>query len=479
MVDLGETETLFCGASLLAELVSGVKSDEIAARLKALGKSRPDPRISSHYVKMLAKPPFTAGSSRGMWNDILTQLMSVHADPRTPARLRLLEPDYLTVFGATVMGKYMKAQLPLRAQKTEDALAGREVATEAELTAIEGIRASLPSATPATVEVEVPKDDHLYFWGRIAEDPADPGRRSEYRSWLAARNDPRAEFIEIQESKVIHGRLPPAQKAREQKLLAAHQMEWMGPIAKLVARPVFERGFLDSGGLTPKSTLTGQMAGHPLWATVRELWVSYNNEQGHGVVLHPVMKSLRTLTSVNASLLEILFRADAPPRPLERIHTWADIFLVLHEKQMAPGLPQLKTLDFSDEWRDKAHLSELVPVWSSPVMARLEHIHFNTRLDPESWLHFLRTLVPNSVQADIQIRDSKFARGPDGKYSVAEITPGADAKSGNLYSGEEDFLKRVAKVDWAKLTVKKPEGCSDAEWKKVEKIFKGVPVTFA
>jgi hypothetical protein len=461
--------------TLLHELVHGIKAVEIARRLNALGQFPPDPRISNHYMEMFAAPPFTAGSSRKMWVDILEQLSTNQLDPRTPKRMRDLEPGYLTIFGATVMGKSMKFQLKAHAKKIDAALARLEQATEAELEAMAAILALVPAQSAAPVVAEN-SDDHPYFWKRIAEAPADPSRRSEYRAWLASRNDPRAEFIAIQELKAIHGRLPPAEKEREQKLFAQHQKEWLGPIAPLADYPVFENGYLSVCSLTPKSTLTGKLAGHPLWATVREMYVGYNKQQGHAVVLHPMMKSLQKLNSVNPSLFEQLLRPDAPLRPIEQIEAWGSCSRLVDEKQDAPGLPRLKGLTLEDDNDDG--LEAMLPFWRAPMVSRLEIIRFQDRgVDFGEWQHFLERAMPSSVRAVIDLEDILFRRAANGPYSLVEVVLQID-DNGNLYDihRKTEQLKDLAKTSWQEVTIRKPANTSASTWAAVEKIFSKVKI---
>lgn len=94
--------------------------------------------------------------------------------------------------------------------------------------------------------------DREAFLQTILEDPDDDTSRLIFADWLEERGESeRAELIRVQ---CELARLPEDNprhphyaewKAREQALLRAHEREWAAPLAGLVNRSEFQRGFID------------------------------------------------------------------------------------------------------------------------------------------------------------------------------------------------------------------------------------------
>jgi uncharacterized protein (TIGR02996 family) len=87
----------------------------------------------------------------------------------------------------------------------------------------------------------------------LRENPDDLAAHMAYGDYLAERGDPRGEFAQVQLA-LENAKLPPERRAelrqREAELLAAHQAEWLGPLANLFRRGdgshcVWARGWLD------------------------------------------------------------------------------------------------------------------------------------------------------------------------------------------------------------------------------------------
>jgi uncharacterized protein (TIGR02996 family) len=82
------------------------------------------------------------------------------------------------------------------------------------------------------------------FLRAIIEDPDDDALRLVYADWLEERGQAaRAEFIRIQ-CGLARSPGDAALKAREQELLEAHQVEWLGTLRRWAVRWTFRRGFL-------------------------------------------------------------------------------------------------------------------------------------------------------------------------------------------------------------------------------------------
>lgn len=89
--------------------------------------------------------------------------------------------------------------------------------------------------------------DHDSFLAEIFASPDDDGPRLVYADWLLEQGDPRVEFIhlQIQRAALEHGSSPARRlRKRELELLREHEAEWAGPVADLVDRYEFRRGFV-------------------------------------------------------------------------------------------------------------------------------------------------------------------------------------------------------------------------------------------
>lgn len=144
------------------------------------------------------------------------QLEAVHRDPRVADALPTLADGYTRIFGDTVMGRWMEdhlAKLAQRAAKHFDAKhPARAPLSAAEVASVAAMEARFTTARPvAKVEAH---DDEAALLGDIAACPRDPAPRERYRAWLAAKGDPRAEFIALQRKRAAEGGLAARRRAR-------------------------------------------------------------------------------------------------------------------------------------------------------------------------------------------------------------------------------------------------------------------------
>src|SRR5438874_7243327 len=86
------------------------------------------------------------------------------------------------------------------------------------------------------------------FLRAIRAAPDDDLPRLIYADYLDERGDPRGEFIRLQIERPRLPRSDPRRaelKAREDELLRRHREDWEGPLADVVSRADFRRGFID------------------------------------------------------------------------------------------------------------------------------------------------------------------------------------------------------------------------------------------
>src|SRR5262245_46162790 len=85
----------------------------------------------------------------------------------------------------------------------------------------------------------------------VLAEPDDDGPRLVFADWLDDHGEPeRAELIRLQIDRVRRS-FPRDEFStrweREERLLRAHEMAWVGPIANLVQGARFRRGFVERG----------------------------------------------------------------------------------------------------------------------------------------------------------------------------------------------------------------------------------------
>jgi uncharacterized protein (TIGR02996 family) len=100
----------------------------------------------------------------------------------------------------------------------------------------------------------------------VCEAPDDDAPRLVLADWLAARGDPRGEFIACQIA--AETGVNPQAGERAEALLAAHELAWAAPLPAPVASWTFRRGFLDCVWIHPGRDVSALRARHPIRAVV-------------------------------------------------------------------------------------------------------------------------------------------------------------------------------------------------------------------
>src|SRR5437763_11909659 len=91
-------------------------------------------------------------------------------------------------------------------------------------------------------------DDEIAFLRLILADPDADGPRLVLADWLDEHGQPdRAEFVRLQcaAARGDSAALTPAARARMDELETAHRAAWLGPLARVVFRVAFRRGFAE------------------------------------------------------------------------------------------------------------------------------------------------------------------------------------------------------------------------------------------
>lgn len=167
-------------------------------------------------------------------------------------------------------------------------------------------------------------DPDADFLRRIYLSPEDDAPREDYAVVLAAREDPRGEFIALQ---LARARGEEVAEKRESQLLAKHAAQWGSPILDEVDRQAFchtwndarsapakryegvrfERGFLSHVSMFRNTIRTAGYFDHPAWSTVRNIaWTPVVSEAmgslqdvgGPSSILKQIAKCSRPLSTV-------------------------------------------------------------------------------------------------------------------------------------------------------------------------------------
>lgn len=205
----------------------------IVAKNSGLEKVRPivqawlamemDPRFGRAAVRLLNAEGAALRSWTASTKDFVTCVFT-HADAAIARELTVAEQ----VISGPVARKKWAALLEERAASKHPLGEGaREAPTVA-------------SAPSARSEAE--------FLRQILASPADDSLRMVYADWLLEQGDRRGEFIQLQLARA-QGKVSPAAKEREKKLLAGLRADLLGPLSACFAASGlgFERGFLVKG----------------------------------------------------------------------------------------------------------------------------------------------------------------------------------------------------------------------------------------
>jgi uncharacterized protein (TIGR02996 family) len=323
-------DLLVCHASPTGKVAAalnfeGLSTRELTQRVSELARLPRDPRVASALCALVEAPPFTSQAMKPMWNAAFEQLVEKHYDPRSSARLRTV--DIGQSFGATNMSKWMRKQIDatLEALEQRDVELGRPPRYEAGVqrlvdAAWAAAEAEARSAAQAEDQPATPKGTGDELLAAVLAAPEDDAPRLVYADWLDNEGESaRAELIQLQIQRAREGGVP---GERELKLVAKHAAKWLAPIVPVLKKGSweFERGFLDTCTIYPRKGKAAELAGHPLWATVRHATLSETGDPAP-IVTHPVMNQLRSIRLWTYPRgLAGLLDSDAPIEELHHVY---------------------------------------------------------------------------------------------------------------------------------------------------------------
>jgi uncharacterized protein (TIGR02996 family) len=197
--------------------------------------------------------------------------------------------------------------------------------------------------------------------GEVLDRPDDDALRTVLADALIENGDPRGELIMLQ----LDASPDPAKRRRVDQIIEQHREHLLGALDRAVKPEVtFARGFLarcalKKGSSAEIAAMVRKTAGDPLWATVEHIEGPHDRE----IVLHPVMRSLRSLAHSELGLREL---ASWPRLTglVDKLHQREDLELMVAPTSFAA----LRTLDLS------LHSVFGAQLLASPLAARLDHL---------------------------------------------------------------------------------------------------------
>jgi uncharacterized protein (TIGR02996 family) len=336
---------------LLATIAEVAKAVPLAARIAAMARRPPDPRIAMKLATMTQEWPIP-GSTGIDSLDLALKTIVAMRDPRTRPVLEATQRQVAQEWGA--MTKWF-LQKNLEHYIAEMRKFARENPPPAKLDRVMAlVRAE---HVPATTTSADPGE----LFAAVYANPDDDNARSVLADLLQQKGDPRGEFIALQLAGA-HAPGAKARRGREAELLRSHAREWLGPLEPAILKSglKYERGFLSKCGVKePGAVIGDRILEAKEWATITELDTSSWPAAADSAATR--MPVLRTLVGVKAVM---------PDHPRLR-H-------VAFEHLPDSNLPQFADVDAPNLHSltiDKAYfgVADFAPFWSTTLGKQLEY----------------------------------------------------------------------------------------------------------
>jgi uncharacterized protein (TIGR02996 family) len=256
-------------AWLLANLGTKVPDGSLEDRIELIVKRAPDPRIARRFAEAIAQQRLP------MSDEVYGPMIQVLAASGDARQIPILERALASPKAKTVHARdFFAKRLPKVIERLRRA-------------------GPAPASTPRKAKA-------AELLARILAHPDDDEARLVYADALQDAGDPRGEMILLQ----LRG-------ADAQKLIRAHQDEWLGDLARIGTNAIFRRGFLSSIDLRRSSAapkaLWERCVADPLLATVEELHQGYGTATRYrAFAASPAMRSLRRVEATDQKTLDAL-----------------------------------------------------------------------------------------------------------------------------------------------------------------------------
>ncbi len=376
-------------------------------RLEALLAFAPDPRLSAAVCQLLRdlRPAgHDVEATRALWLRA-AEAVEVLDDPALVA-LRAVPHLWDGTHGVGGLALRLEVALTAIERRRPHGLDQLDAAATA---LVSGLHAAL--VEPAWARRR--DDEQEALLARIYAAPADDGPRWVFADWLLERGDERGELIQLQ----LRRELDAAARARLEVLTRRAEKRWVGPLAPVLQKPVFRRGFVAEGWLVWAHR--GQLealGSHPAFATLERL--RFTASPGVHLPQHldpAVTPSLVRLEAVDDSGALMLARAERP---------WALTHLslaigsteatrALSETERLPALVELSVVGQPTSWLWNARFRTQLRKLALAVSGR--RAVWAAQREASRWpqLEALRITVFGLV--------IELARGPEHRFTEAVI----------------------------------------------------------
>lgn len=210
----------------------GERYRALHARLEALERHGPDPRIAHHVLQIAVQARYSAGwdldSARSLYEPVLRLVGRMQDASLLPTLEDLIErPNAKT--------NAVRTALTQLARETQQPLATAAAGQPNPPVWLDAIATWLPSRRTS---------DAVELLLRIQADPEDRELRPIYADALLSEGDPRGTFIALQ----LQG--DDQSLAEADKLLRKHKADWLGPVlSRVLCKVEFTEGFLTAAAL--------------------------------------------------------------------------------------------------------------------------------------------------------------------------------------------------------------------------------------
>ncbi|MDQ3339857.1 MAG: TIGR02996 domain-containing protein [Myxococcota bacterium] len=338
-----------------------------------------DPRIDRWIAAQYAHPPTTSTGGRPFWTR-LCSLAKTITDTTAANTILKARTGWVpeVPWQAFLAGHVDRIRAPL--------VAAHDVPFErGAREKIEDVRAALRDAAAASSPAH--QGDAAALLAAVLENPDDDGARLVLGDVLQEQGDPRGELIALQ--------LGAGDAQRERALVKQHAHHLLGALHGILKDYTFARGFLaratiKAGSSSALEHAMRQAVGHPLWATVEHV------EGGtHELVMHPVMRSLRSLARSSAKLASVA--------KLPRLETYMTRYFDEHWLVVAKNrklFAKLRDLDLVLPPNAATRFLEM------PLVEKLDRLQLRVAISPYETERTTAAFALLARMRDLRVRDA-------------------------------------------------------------------------
>ncbi len=375
----------------LAAAIGGTRSQPMVEQLDLLLARWPaDPRFSAPFLALLRRPPFVGSATQSAWRRLF-KVLQTYGDVRLEEWLPALDFDQILARDGGFENRDAAAEF----------FRERSAATCAALRKKKRVR--VPAAEESTLalllELARPAAQTALV-AQVLDAPDDDATRAVLGDHLLEQNDVRGRFVALQRAR-SEGALTEGLRREERALVEAHGLRWIGDLAALVqpATMEFEGGFLSACGIeSDRHGAVGQLTGHPLWSTVRRIFLA-GQAFPEALLTDPAMKSLTGVTGIRTA-----------GNVLRGPYPWTEVGLLVRDPvlgrvavdRVEPALSSFPAVE--RVWLDAYEVEPSAYAWLfTPAWAALRSLGFvaATRSALARWVEALLEHAPTGAALEL------------------------------------------------------------------------------